>query len=95
MMIGKAVKLAAGHLDTHGRGSTMDRELIVSMLEESGCDRLILEKTHNINLARELWDIIPQDNIGRFVEVLTEHCHKACNHILTKEQLEIIILKDE
>ena len=95
MMIGKAVKLAAGHLDTHSRRSTMDRDFIVSMLEESGCDKMILAKAHNITLARELWGIIPQDNIGRFVEVLTEHCHKACNHILTKEQLEIIILKDE
>ena len=95
MMIGKAVKLAAGHLDTHSRRSTMDRDFIVSMLEESGCDKTVLAKARNITLARELWDIIPQDNIGRFVEVLTDYCHKACNHIMTKEQLEIIILKDE
>ena len=95
MMIGKAVKLAAGHLDTHSRRSTMDRDFIVSMLEESECDKTVLAKARNITLARELWDIIPQDNIGRFVEVLTDYCHKACNHIMTKEQLEIIILKDE
>ena len=95
MMIGKAVKLAAGHLDTHSRRSTMDRDFIISMLDESGCDKTVLAKARNITLARELWGIIPQDNIVRFVEVLTEHCHKTCNHIMTKEQLEIIILKDE
>ena len=95
MMIGKAVKLAAGHLDTHSRRSTMDRDFIASMLVEAGCDEFVVEKAHDITLARELWDIIPQDKIGSFLSVLTAHCHKACDHIMTKEQLEIIILKDE
>lgn len=95
VMIGKAVKLAAGHLDTHSRRSTMDRDFIASMLVEAGCDEIVVEKAHEITLARELWDIIPQDKIGSFLSVLTAHCHKACDHIMTKEQLEIIILKDE
>lgn len=95
MMIGKAVKLAAGQLDTHSRRSTMDRDFIASMLVEAGCDEIVVSKAHDITLARELWDIIPQDKIGSFLSVLTAHCHKACDHIMTKEQLEIIILKDE
>lgn len=95
MMIGKAVKLAAGHLDTHSRRSTMDRDFIASMLVEAGCDEIVVSKSHDITLARELWDIIPQDKIGSFLSVLTAHCHKACDHIMTKEQLEIIILKNE
>ena len=36
VMLGKAVKLAAGHLDTHSRKTTMDLEFIRQMLEESG-----------------------------------------------------------
>ena len=95
MMIGKAVKLAAGQLDTHSRRSTMDRDFIASMLVEAGCDEIVVSKAHDITLAHELWDIIPQDKIGSFLSVLTAHCHKACDHIMTKEQLEIIILKDE
>ena len=95
MMIGKAVKLAAGHLDTHSRRSTMDRDFVASMLVEAGCDEIVVSKAHDITLARELWDIIPQDKIGSFLSVLKAYCQKACNHIMTKEQLEIIILKDE
>lgn len=38
VMLGKAVKLAAGHLDTHSRKTTMDKAFIQLMLEESGCD---------------------------------------------------------
>ena len=38
VMLGKAVKLAAGHLDTHSRKTTMDKTFILQMLEESGCD---------------------------------------------------------
>ena len=38
VMLGKAVKLAAGHLDTHSRKATMDKAFIKQMLEEAGCD---------------------------------------------------------
>lgn len=95
MMIGKAVKLAAGHLDTHSRRSTMDRNFIASMLAEAGCSEDIIGRAHSITLARELWDIVPQQKIDNFIDVLRSHCHAVCDHIMTKEQLEIIILKDE
>lgn len=95
MMIGKAVKLAAGHLDTHSRRSTMDRDFIASMLAEAGCSEDIIGRAHSITLARELWDIVPQQKIDNFIDVLRSHCHAVCDHIMSKEQLEIIILKDE
>ena len=38
VMLGKAVKLAAGHLDTHSRKATMDKEFIQQMLQETNCD---------------------------------------------------------
>ena len=51
VMLGKAVKLAAGHLDTHSRKTTMDLDFIQQMLQESG----ISIDISDITLARELW----------------------------------------
>ena len=55
VMLGKAVKLAAGQLDTHSRRGTMDKAFIKKMLEEAGCHTDISQLT----LARDLWNIIP------------------------------------
>ena len=37
VMLGKAVKLAEGHLDTHSRRATMNKRFISEMLAEAGC----------------------------------------------------------
>ena len=52
VMLGKAVKLAEGQLDTHSRKGTMNKDFIQQMLHESGYDIDITD----ITLARELWD---------------------------------------
>ena len=95
MMIGKAVKLAAGHLDTHSRRSTMDRQFIARMLEEAGCTADTVEKVGTITLAKELWTLIPEAQHDPFVEVLTRHCHDVCSPLLTNSKLDIIIIKEE
>ncbi|MGN0283131.1 MAG: cobalt-precorrin-5B (C(1))-methyltransferase CbiD [Prevotella sp.] len=95
MMIGKAVKLAAGHLDTHSRRSTMDRQFVARMVEEAGCSADIVEKVSTITLAKELWTIIPEALHDSFVKVLTKYCNGVCSPLLTNSKLEIIILKEE
>jgi len=52
VMLGKAVKLAAGNLDTHSRKTVMDKVFIQQMLREADCDINISD----ITLARELWE---------------------------------------
>ncbi len=59
VMLGKAVKLAAGHLDTHSRKTTMDKAFLSEMLEEAGIHIDISALT----LARELWEKIPEQKI--------------------------------
>ena len=70
IMMGKAVKLAAGNLDTHSRKTTFDIQFILSMLEEAGCGGEIMEQARHITLARELWDIIPNPILQSFCEVV-------------------------
>lgn len=91
VMLGKAVKLAAGHLDTHSRKTTMDKAFISQMLCEAGSDTDI----RNITLARELWDMLPADKKSRFASVVIGHCAEHCQPLLPDGQLTILLIDDE
>ena len=91
VMLGKAVKLAAGHLDTHSRKATMDKAFISEMLHEAGC-QADLEK---ITLARELWQVIPADKIEDFCHVVLQHCMNHCRPLVPQANLTILLIDDD
>lgn len=91
VMLGKAVKLAAGHLDTHSRKATMDKEFIRQMLDEADC-QVGLEK---ITLARELWKAIPQDKIDDFCHIVLKHCLKHCCSLVPQSHLTLLLIDDD
>ena len=91
VMLGKAVKLAAGHLDTHSRKATMDKAFISEMLHEAGC-QADLEK---ITLARELWQVIPPDKIEDFCHVVLQHCMDHCRPLVPQAHLTILLIDDD
>ena len=91
VMLGKAVKLAAGHLDTHSRKATMDKAFIQQMLHEAGC-QADLEK---ITLARELWQVIPPDKIEDFCHVVLQHCMDHCRPLVPQANLTILLIDDD
>ncbi len=91
VMLGKAVKLAAGHLDTHSRKATMDKAFISEMLKEADCDIVISD----ITLARELWDRLPADKKSAFARIVINHCAEHCCPLLPNGQLTILLIDDE
>ena len=91
VMLGKAVKLAAGHLDTHSRKATMDKAFIQQMLHEADC-QANLEK---ITLARELWQVIPADKIEDFCHVVLQHCMDHCRPLVPQAHLTILLIDDD
>ena len=95
LMIGKAVKLAAGMLDTHSREGVMDKDFIRQMAQESGCSENICESINNITLARELWTLIPKQNLPDFCKTLIHYCHTHCDHLLCSGILTIILISEE
>ena len=90
VMLGKAVKLAAGNLDTHSRHTTMDKEFVVTMLHEAGIDIDISDLT----LARELWDRIPEEKLQDFATVVINHCTRYCAPLLPNGNLTILLIDD-
>ena len=91
VMLGKAVKLAAGHLDTHSRKTTMDKAFISEMLVEAGIHIDISALT----LARELWEKIPEQKIQDFASTIIRHCESYCKPLLPNGTLTILLISDE
>ena len=90
VMLGKAVKLAAGNLDTHSRHTTMDKDFVMEMLHEASIDIDISDLT----LARELWDRIPQEKLQDFATVVINHCNRYCSPLLPNGNLTILLITD-
>ena len=91
VMLGKAVKLAAGHLDTHSRRATMDKGFIRQMLDEARCTIDLAP----ITLARELWEKLPPEKIHDFVRVVLAHCAEHCRPLLPDGELTLLLIDDE
>ena len=91
VMLGKAVKLAAGHLDTHSRRATMDKAFVKQLLDEANCDVDIT----SITLARELWDLLPEEKAKTFAKVIITHCEGHCCPLLPDGSLTILLITDE
>ena len=90
VMLGKAVKLAAGNLDTHSRKTTMDKAFIQQMLEESG----ISIDISNMTLARELWERIAENSRAAFAHTVIRHCYEHCAPLLPNGELTVLLIDD-
>ncbi|MBQ9677667.1 MAG: cobalamin biosynthesis protein CbiD [Prevotella sp.] len=91
VMLGKAVKLAAGNLDTHSKKTVMDKAFIAKMLKEAGCP---IDLT-NLTLARELWQQIPATHLQAFASTIISHCYQHCKPLLPDGNLTILLMDDE
>ncbi len=93
IMIGKAVKLAEGILDTHSKKSVMNHTFIQNIARESNCSRQTIEKIANITLARELWNIIPAEE-QYFFQILQNRCEEVCKPLLPKGKITILLMDE-
>ena len=86
--IGKAVKLAEGHLDTHSHKVVMNKEFISQVARETAGDEAA-ETVAHITLARELWNVMPE----AFFERIRQLCLAQCRTAFGTGELEMIWVK--
>lgn len=86
--IGKAVKLAEGHLDTHSHKVVMNKKFISQVARETAGDEAA-EAVAHITLARELWDVMPE----AFFERIRQLCLAQCRTAFGTGELEMIWVK--
>ncbi len=93
LMIGKAVKLAEGNLDTHSHKITLNRNFLCQVAFESGCSPDALKAIEKTNMARELWTTLSPADSNRFFPAILQRCHTHCTS-LYNGNLEAILIDD-
>ena len=78
IMLGKAVKLAEGHLDTHSKSVVMNKDFMKEVAAGAGCSPAAAAAIDRLTLARELWTALPEDDARRFFSAILSRCYAAC-----------------
>lgn len=94
IMLGKAVKLAEGYLDTHSKKVVMNKDFLKSIVLEADCNTSIVDAIDGITMARQLWDIIPQRE-NRYFSLILKKCHAVCSPLFTKGELEVLLIDEK
>ena len=94
LMLGKAVKLAEGNMDTHSHKVTVNREFLMSLAEECGCSDGSKKAIANLSLARELPSLLSEADAMRFFPELLRRCHLHCSKIF-KGKLDAVLIADD
>ena len=77
-MIGKAVKLAEGFLDTHSKKVVMNKGFLQDVAKEAKCEEATVDAINRITLARELWELLTEKDQNRFFPLLLQKCKSYC-----------------
>ena len=83
IMIGKAVKLAEGHLDTHSHKVLMNQEFIRKVAEGLGLEY------KEVDMARDLWNTMSPP----FFEEIKRLCYETCRTVYPEGKLTIHIIR--
>ena len=97
IMLGKAVKLAEGHLDTHSRSVVMNREFLKGVAAESCCSPAVTAAIERLTLARELWAALSPEDGRRFFGAILSRCRTVCESVYPPSAgtLDILLLDEE
>lgn len=93
LMLGKAVKLAAGNLDTHSHKVTLDKDFLKSIARESLCTTESVRAIDKINFARELPTVLSKEDTDKFFALLMEKCMSHCKNIF-KGTLQSVLFSE-
>ncbi|MBR8719778.1 Cobalt-precorrin-5B C(1)-methyltransferase [Bacteroides pyogenes] len=95
IMIGKAVKLAEGHLDTHSKKVVMNKEFLRKTALEARCSSATMDLIRDMTLARELWNIPVPEEKDSFFNKIVALCTRHCQSILPHAELTLLLIDED
>lgn len=95
IMLGKAVKLAAGNLDTHSKKVTLDKEFLLQLAEESHCSPTAGKTIKELVLARSLWENLAEEDKDRFFPLLLEKAYSTCRKVYPRYSLTLLLIHED
>lgn len=94
IMLGKAAKLAEGHLDTHSHKVTLNRLFLQRLAAEAGCSVAAEAVIERMTLARELWTELDADDRDRLLQRIVERCRELCVPLLPEGEIEVALISE-
>lgn len=95
IMLGKAVKLAKGELDTHSSKSSWDKVFIYKLAKESGYSEEICGKILNLNMAGRLKEVFDFNEKEPFYQKLAEYCKKIITNLIPGVEVKILLVGEK
>ena len=95
IMLGKAVKLAEGSLDTHSKKVVMNRDFLKQLAIEANCPEELLPAIDRLTLARELWEILPSACQSPFCQAVLNHCAAVCAPLIPHAHLTLLLIRED
>ena len=95
IMLGKAVKLAEGHLNTYSKQVVMNKQFLIELAKKCGCSQEAFNVISDMTLARELWTNLSDSDASLFFPALLDECMKHCSALLTYTELTLMLIDED
>lgn len=95
IMLGKAVKLAEGHLNTYSKQVVMNKQFLIELAKECGCSQEAFNVISDMTLARELWTSLSKPDASLFFPALLNECMKHCSALLIDTELTLMLIDED
>lgn len=95
VMIGKAVKLVEGFLDTHSKKVVMNKDFLKELAVEAGCSASAKEIIGQMTLARELWTSFAAEDAEKFFRLLAARCLSVSRTCFPSGELTLFLLDED
>ncbi len=90
--IGKFAKMATGVKQTHVKGSKVNMEFLSELAKKCKTDEDVIQKIKNANTARNVQEIILENNIDGFFDLICSEVYKQMrDHSENKITIEVIL----
>ena len=94
--IGKLAKMAAGVKQTHVKGSKVDMNFLAELARKVGANEEIIESVKKANTARHVSEIIQENNVDGFFELICSEVYKHMRkHSEEKVPIDVILFDFE
>ena len=94
--IGKLAKMAAGVKQTHVKGSKVDMNFLAELARKVNADQKIIDSIKKANTARHVSEIIQENNVGGFFELICAEVYKHMRkHSEEKVPIDVILFDFE
>jgi cobalt-precorrin-5B (C1)-methyltransferase len=95
IMTGKAIKLAAGNLDTHSKKVVLDHEFLKNLTRDCNYSNELIDKVGKIKMGRELEGIFSFSDEEAFFKALKAHCVAVCQQVIEGYDFELLLISNK